>query len=132
MSWALPDDDAAVVDPGSERVCFARAAAGNRKPAMTDPLPHRDLTEADWTLIEALLPTLPGSPVGHDLRLVINGIFFLMRSGSGVRTVPPWSMAESYYWLWQADGTWSKIMAALHGTRPTIGLSPDTPLPQEG
>jgi transposase len=96
---------------------------------MTDPLPSSDLTEADWTLIEPLLPKLS---TGHDLRLVIDGILFLMRSGSGVRTVPPLSTAESYYWLWQADGTWSKIMAALQGTRPTIGLAPDTLLPQEG
>jgi transposase len=95
---------------------------------MTDLLPSRDLTEADWTLIEPLLPKL----TGHDLRLVVNGILFLMRSASGVRTVPPLSMAESYYWLWQADGTWNKIMAALHGTRPRIRLVPETLLPQEG
>ena len=41
---------------------------------MTEPLPSSDLTEADWTLIEPLLPKLAGSPTGHDLRLVINGI----------------------------------------------------------
>ena len=98
---------------------------------MTDLLPASDLTETDWTLIEPLLPRLPGSPIGHDLRLVIDGILFLMRSGSGVRRVPPLSTAESYYWLWRADGTWSKIMAALHGTRPTIGLPPDIPLLQK-
>ena len=92
---------------------------------------YSDLTDADWTVIEPLLPRLPGSPTGHDLRLVINGIFFLMRSGSGVRTIPPWSTAESYFWLWQADGTWNKIMAALHSRRPNIGLAPDTLLPED-
>ena len=94
---------------------------------MTDLLPPSDLTEADWTLIEPLLPKF----TGHDLRLVVNGILFLLRSASGVRTVPPLSTAESYYWLWQADGTWSKIVAALRGRRPTIGLVPDTPLLQK-
>jgi transposase len=98
---------------------------------MNDSPVYSDLTEADWTLIEPLLPKLPGSPTGHDPRLVIDGILFLMRSGSGVRTVPPLSTAESYYWLWQADGTWNKIMAALHGRRPSIGLSPDTLLPED-
>src|SRR5437660_556025 len=42
-----------------------------------------DLTDAEWSLIEPLLPgATPGSPPDPDLRLVINGIFFLMRSGS--------------------------------------------------
>ena len=85
---------------------------------------------AEWALIEAVLPMVPGRPTVHHPRLVINTILFLMRSDPGLRTVPPWSTAESYYWLWQADGTWSKIMAALQAGRVGTTLAPDISLRQ--
>ena len=85
---------------------------------MNDSPLYSDLTDADWTVIEPLLPKLPGSPTGHDLRLVINGIFFLMRSGCDLRTSPPWSTAERYYERWRGDGTWEKVMAARQAVRP--------------
>ena len=91
---------------------------------MNDSPLYSDLTDADWTVIEPLLPKLPGSPTGHDLRLVINGILFLIRSGSSLRTASPWSTAECYYWQWQADGTWDQIMAVLRVARPGTGPSP--------
>ena len=78
---------------------------------MTDPFCYGDLTDAEWSLIEPLVSWPPVRAVDHDLRLVINGIFFLMRSGSPLRASPPWSTVESYYWRWHADGTWGKIVA---------------------
>ena len=80
-----------------------------------------DLTDAEWSLIEPLLPgATPGSPPDPDLRLVINGIFFLMRSGCDLRTSPPWSTAERYYERWRGDGTWEKVMAARQDVRPAV------------
>ena len=91
-----------------------------------------DLTDAEWSLIEPLLPgATPGSPPDPDLRLVINGILFLIRSGSSLRTASPWSTAECYYWQWQADGTWDKIMAVLRVARPGTG-PPPRPDPMRG
>ena len=80
---------------------------------MTDPSYYGDLTDAEWLLIDPLVSKPPATAVAHDLRLVINGIFFLMRSGSPLRESPPWSTAESYFWRWHADGTWGKMMAIL-------------------
>ena len=91
---------------------------------MAGTLYYGDLTDAEWSLIEPLLPgPAPGGP-GQDLRLVINGILFLIRSGSPVRTAPPWSTVECYYGQWQADGTWDRITAALQATRPGAGPHP--------
>src|SRR2546421_1399319 len=84
----------------------------NREPAMTDP-GCADLTDAEWFMISPLVSKPPAAVVDHDLRLVINGIFFLMRSGSPLRESPPWSTAESYFCRWHADGTWGKIMAIM-------------------
>jgi transposase len=62
-------------------------------------------------LIDTLVSKPPATVVDRELRLVISGIFFLMRLGSPLRESPPWSTAESYFWRWHADGTWAKIMA---------------------
>jgi transposase len=69
-------------------------------------------------MVEPLLPMPPGSAADHDLRVVINSILFLLRSGTPLRTAPPWSTAEWYYARWQSDGTWDKIIDTLRGARP--------------
>jgi transposase len=90
-------------------------------------LPHSsDLTDAEWSLIKPLLLRPEADdPPGQDLRLVINGILFLTRSGSPLRTAPPWSTVECYYCHWQADGTWDRITAVLQFARPTAPPSAD-------
>jgi len=90
---------------------------------MTESLYCCDLTDAEWYLIEHLLPEpADDCPQGPSLRLVINGIMFLIRSGLKLRTASPWSIAECYYCRWQADRTWEKIMAALQVARAGTGL----------
>jgi putative transposase len=92
---------------------------------MTESPYRSDLTDAEWSLIEPLLPRPTGdSRPGQDLRLVINGIFFLLRSGSSLRTAPPWSTVECYYSQWQADGIWDRITAALQAARPPPAAQP--------
>jgi len=78
---------------------------------MSDPSCYGDLTDSEWSLIEPLVCGACDKAIDHDLRLVVNGIFFLRRSRSPLRASPPWSTAEFYYSRWQADGTWEKIMA---------------------
>ena len=92
---------------------------------MTESLYCSDLTDAEWSLIEPLLPkSADDCPPGQSPRLVINGILFLIRSGSPLRTASPWSTAECYYSQWQADGTGDKIMAVLQVARPGTGPPP--------
>jgi len=85
---------------------------------MYGPAYSSDLTDAEWKTIGPLLsePVID-SPARPDLRYVINGILFLLRSGSPIRTGPPWSTAEAYYAQWQADGRWARIVASLLSTR---------------
>jgi transposase len=78
---------------------------------MIDPSCYGDLTDTEWSLIEPSVSEPPPTVLDHDLRLVVNGIFFLMRTGLPLRAAPPWSTAESYYSRWRADGTWEKIIA---------------------
>jgi transposase len=54
-----------------------------------------DLSDAEWTLLEPLLP--PESPIGrlHSLRTILNAIFYQLRTGGAWRFLPqewpPWS-----------------------------------------
>ncbi len=97
---------------------------------MTESPHYGDLTDAEWGRIGPLLSRPPDCPPGQDLRLVLNAVLFLIRSGSPVRAAPPWSPVECYYARWQADGTWDKVAAALQATRP--GAAPPGPHPAAG
>nr|CAD6437953.1 IS5 family transposase [Rhizobium sp. Q54] len=57
-----------------------------------------DLTDAEWSIIVALLPNKPRGVPRQDDRRVLNGIFYIFRTGSrwcnlpecyGARTRPP-------------------------------------------
>ena len=58
-----------------------------------------------------------GAPRKYGDRLVLNGIFFVLRSGCQWRMIPrdllPWDAAYRWYAAWRADGTWDLIHDAL-------------------
>ena len=78
-----------------------------------------DLTEAQWQIVEPLLP--PAKPGGRprtaDLCEVINAIFYLNRSGCSWRMLPhefpPWGTVHYYARRWRVDSVWEEIMTEL-------------------
>ena len=81
-----------------------------------------DLTDEQW---EELAPLLPGvKPGGRnrsvDLREVINGILYVLRSGCAWRMMPhdlpPWGTVSWYFRRWRLDGSWERIHEALRST----------------
>ena len=80
-----------------------------------------DLSEAAWAVLEPLMPVRDqakgGAPRKYGDRLVLNGIFFVLRSGCQWRMIPrdllPWDAAYRWYAAWRADGTWDLIHDAL-------------------
>lgn len=78
-----------------------------------------DLTDAQWTILEPLIP--PAKPGGRrrevDMREVINGILYILRTGAGWRHLPhdfpPHQTVYEYYNAWRKDGTWATIHTAL-------------------
>ena len=48
-----------------------------------------DLSEGEWRLIEPLLPNKPRGVAHVDDRRVINGIFYVLRTGSPWRRLRP-------------------------------------------
>jgi putative transposase len=78
-----------------------------------------DLTDAQWKLIEKRIP--PAKPGGRersvDMREVMNGILYLVRTGCSWRQLPhdlpPWGTVHWYYRCFRLDGTWQRIHDAL-------------------
>ena len=83
-----------------------------RRPYLTD------LTDAQWTRIAPLLPPAKSGPQGGrprtvDLREVLNGIFYFLKSGGEWRLLPhdlpPWGTVHYYYRQWRLAGVWPQI-----------------------
>jgi putative transposase len=78
-----------------------------------------DLTDSQWKLIEKRIP--PAKPGGRyrsvNMREVVNGIVYLVRTGCSWRQLPhdfpPWGTVHGYYRCFRLDGTWQKIHDAL-------------------
>lgn len=96
-----------------------------------------DVTDAEWEIIESLLPTAQGigRPREVDLPEIINGIFYVVREGCSWRALPhdlpPWQTVYNYFRHWQRLGLWQKIHKQLrHQVRqhlektdnPTAGI----------
>ena len=82
-----------------------------------------DLSDDQW---EELAPLIPlAKPGGHprtvDMREVINGALYVLRSGCTWRMIPhdlpPWGTVWGYFRRWRKKGTWECIHDAL---RPKV------------
>jgi putative transposase len=92
---------------------------------MRKPYPS-DLTDAQWAIIEPLIPiSATGRPRQVDLREVLNAIFYLNRSGCQwdmlPHDLPAKSTVYDYFAQWKADGTWQAILDALRQRVRTAG-----------
>ena len=77
-----------------------------------------DLTDAQWHLLEPLLP--PRKPMGRPptpLRSLLNAILYLVKSGCSWRLLPksfpPWKTVYHRFRAWCLDGTWLAINHAF-------------------
>src|SRR5712691_8334079 len=79
-----------------------------------EPYPS-DVTDAQWAILEPLVPkaSTEGRPAEIERREIINGIFYILRSGEPWRMMPHdlpnWQTVYSYFRDWKLDGTWERI-----------------------
>ena len=79
-----------------------------------------DVTDAEWSLIEPLIPPAKrgGGKRTVDLREVMNGLMYVLSTGCQWRAIPkdlpPRSTVYDYFDLWSWDGTLEKIHHALY------------------
>ena len=92
-----------------------------------------DLTDAQWQVIEALLPppATAGRPEKHPRRDIVNAIFYIVRTGCAWRLLPvdfpPWQTVFWYFKRWRAEGCLDRLHDALrdrlrdsHGRDPMV------------
>lgn len=85
------------------------------------------LSDAQWALIEVLLPR----PTGRrgrpysDARQVVEGIIYRYRTGIAWRDVPtvfgPWQTLWTWHRRMAADGTWDRVLTRMTKTADAVG-----------
>lgn len=87
-----------------------------------DAASRHDLTDAQWAILEPLLPTTQcpgrrGRPRRWPVRGLVDGVRFRVRVGCPWRDVPdrygPWWRVYSLFACWQLLGIWERIEQAL-------------------
>ncbi len=79
---------------------------------------HRhDMTDAEWAILRSVLPQTHQGPRRLQDRRVMDGIFFVLRTGIPWRDLPerygPYSTCFNRCNRWSRNGTWARIMQAL-------------------
>nr|WP_078607111.1 transposase [Streptomyces flavidovirens] len=97
-----------------------------------------DMTDAEWAVLEPLLPPLActqptgGRPEKHPRRNVVDAIRYVNDNGVKWRSVPvdfgiPWRTVYGFFQRWRASGDLARIHAELYEqVRVHGGLNPRT------
>lgn len=86
---------------------------------MVQPIYPSDLTDHEWALLSPLIPVAKprGRPRVKEWRLIVNGLFYVLRTGCPWRYLPreygPWQTVYYYFRQWRLDGTWQHIHTPL-------------------
>lgn len=86
---------------------------------MAAPVYPSALSDDEWALLSPLIPPAKpgGRPRSVKIRRILNGIFYVLRSGCAWRYLPseygPWPTVYYYLRRWRLDGTWEQIHTHL-------------------
>ncbi len=90
-----------------------------------------DLTDDEYACLAPYLPPprARGRPRLHRWRELLNGMFYVVRTGCQWRALPhefpPWKTVYHYWRAWRLDGTWERLHAALReAVRVRAGRNP--------
>lgn len=76
-----------------------------------------ELSDNEWNAIKPMLPSKPRGVPRVDDRRVLNGIFWVLRSGAPWRDLPesygPRTTCYNRFVRWRLAGVWDQIMDAL-------------------
>jgi putative transposase len=95
-----------------------------------------DLSDTEWACLAPYLPPskIGGRPRTHSPRLVLDAIFYVLRSGCSWRLLPrdfpPWKTVYDWFRKWRIEGAWERLNAVLRELLRT--RSGRSPLPSAG
>lgn len=78
-----------------------------------------DVSDAQWAVLAPLLArSSKRGPKHGDLRSVVNGVLYVVRTGCPWRYLPieygPWTRIWSQFRRWSRNGTWDAVLVGLH------------------
>jgi transposase len=89
-----------------------------------------ELTDHEWAAIKPMLPNKPRGVARVNDRRVLNGIFWVLRSGAPWRDLPetfgPYTTCYNRFVRWRRAGVWGTIMNALAGAHDVAVQMIDT------
>lgn len=88
---------------------------------------RHELSDEEWALIEDLFPPTGGKGgQWRDHRIVMNGLFWRLRTGAPWRDIPerygPWQSIYDRFNRYRRDGTWDRMVEALQIRLDAEGL----------
>jgi transposase len=90
-----------------------------------------ELSDYEWTAIKPMLPNKPRGVRRVNDRRVLNGIFWVLRSGAPWRDLPesdgPYTTCYNRFVRWRQAGIWDQIMEALAASDDAAVQMIDTP-----
>lgn len=99
---------------------------------LTRPAYDTDLTDAQWALLEPLLPAVvaAGAPRTTALREVVNAIFYRLHNGCAWKNLPhdfpPEGTVRDYFHRWRRQGLWEQLNDTLRRqVRQAEGKAPE-------
>ncbi len=78
-----------------------------------------DLTDKEWDIVKVFLPPPAddGRPRKYDFREIVNGIFYISKTGGQWRQLPKdfpkWKSVYGYFREWSNKGIWENINQEL-------------------
>ena len=82
-----------------------------------------DLSDAEWSVVAPLLPNKPRGVPRVDDRRVLDGIFYILRTGAPWRDLPdrygPYTTVYNRYNRWAKAGVWLCVFEALSAHSPS-------------
>jgi transposase len=76
-----------------------------------------DLTDFEWSVVEPLLPMDRRGPKPKNNRQILNGMFYILRTGCPWRDLPerygPYTTVYNRFNRWRKAGIWDGMMDAI-------------------
>lgn len=114
--------------------------ANNERPAACERHYPSDTTDAEWAVLEPLLPPLAcsgpwgGRPEKHPRRNVVDAIRYINDNGAKWGSVPvdfgvPWRIVYGFFSAGERAGLWPA--STLNSTRKSVSMTASIPAPWE-
>src|SRR5271169_1282866 len=90
-----------------------------------------ELTDHEWTAIKPMLPNKPRGVARVNDRRVLNGIFWVLRSGAPWRDLPrtfgPYTTCYNRFVRWGRAGVWDQSLGDNLGAEPAVDVQAQSP-----